>query len=673
MAKETEIERLVVRLVGDDSSYHVMMKEAAAGTDQLKSMGNDLVSRLGSGISLLNPTIGSSIRQLGMLGRIVDQLSKANIFGTAAREVQVAIPKISSYDAYMGITAKVTKEVTVATTLFGFSLGAVGVAAAAIAIPIGAAALYVHHLGKAVRDEKKAVEDYQKLLVKLDVVNQASVRGSPFMEQFRGKGESVSFAQSKYAEQQQKVAAAEDAQNALRNIQETEIRNAEIYTDKLKRLHKKGELGSEGEEIVAGSVQRQASIRERHAKEKLNADQAALAATLKLAESKDQLIKYLTKEAEAISLATKAGKKWVDEIDPDIAAKKKLIQLEQALNSESERSILLSLRKPVRPGHELVDTYINRWAKEKPDFTKDQLGKYEKDIARLDKADIEGMTDAHNRRVRAMDDLINRIGLLGVAQAKQAAYDRVMQQTENEAMATKEANKAGIQSLKEQQASYAETVKRTRIEQSYFTRELEAAANSRDRERQSIIEVNKAYELWKLAHTDLTKAEKESQRVIMLGNAAHALQIGYVKEAQAAYERFKDPLDRIIDDQKLLRKLFESGGFGEGVKGAKAYERALMSAYAQAHKDYTARFAADTPDVTLHGSDRYYRELARQKQGMTPIPINRLEEAQREQARIDGDDKEIETLKATKEIAVGIKELVGQGKKKPLSIPVANF
>ena len=42
MSSETEIERLVVRLVGDDSSYRKMMENAATESGKLNSVDNEV-------------------------------------------------------------------------------------------------------------------------------------------------------------------------------------------------------------------------------------------------------------------------------------------------------------------------------------------------------------------------------------------------------------------------------------------------------------------------------------------------------------------------------------------------------------------------------------------------------------------------------------------------------
>lgn len=77
MAEETELARLVVRLVGDASSYHQMVNESTKHTDQLElaSRGSrravtgtgHAISQLGMALSLVNPGLGTTTMEIGHL------------------------------------------------------------------------------------------------------------------------------------------------------------------------------------------------------------------------------------------------------------------------------------------------------------------------------------------------------------------------------------------------------------------------------------------------------------------------------------------------------------------------------------------------------------------------------------------------------------------------------
>jgi hypothetical protein len=229
--------------------------------------------------------------------------------------------------------------------------------------------------------------------------------------------------------------------------------------------------------------------------------------------------------------------------------------------------------------------------------------------------------------------------------------------------------------------------------------------------------VAKAARDYAKAHNDIEenipKAILGTQQLV-----AHQQEYNRMIQEGASYiEKFKEPLDRMIDSQKKLGQIQDAGGFGKGVKGIKIYD-----AYAQAHKDYTVQFKSSGLDALVVGTSEYEKSLQNFKLATTAIPRERKEKqktgfeiqtpkeklkferelaaaqdkltrftftgpessvsTQKErQAVIDKGDQSgglpfgKEIADGTKDMAQLLRELVDQGKKKSnsIEIPLANL
>ena len=383
MSSETEIERLVVRLVGDDSSYRKMMENAATESGKLNSVDNEVAkaqqrvrdatkessesfrdhavstSHSNKALKLLvaeSLNLGAALSGLGIpVGDFMT--AGASVIGTAMRmnkSLQALStvshspilgpsgsgPKSSAgLDDFISAGTKLngTVELTrksvgalrgsstlaaASVTTLGSALGAAGVAAAAVAPLIGIAYLHVLQLESGARQSAKALENVQLALKKAPEVAERDVTGNLYAAQHRSLQESTAFARLQYEKQEA------DLDNSLQARAAMEEQHRKDRKD-LKKLGFLSRLGADAwTEFSTGKTGGAArQLADQEAADKAQLDQTIRTATSKKVEAEQRYISSLKDEVAAMAAANSQGKTYIDTKHAEIASLEQIKQL----------------------------------------------------------------------------------------------------------------------------------------------------------------------------------------------------------------------------------------------------------------------------------------------------------------------------------------------------------
>lgn len=568
----------------------------------------------------------------------------------AARAATLATPV---NEAMMTGAAKVitlTSAEANSAAAAGAKMADLGVATSALVVPLTLLATaasvgvsYIYSLGKASREAAAAEEKYQEVLKEGQKISTSSVGGNWFMAERRSIQETTSFARDQYEKRKDLLATTLQAEMLLTSKHEKE-------KQELSKGTLAGDIFKGGWNLVTNWETRTASLESQQAADRIKSLQETAAAKAHEIEVTTRYTKSLHDEQIAYDLASFSGREYADNKNQEVSNLEKALDVSMKMNVEAKnaRDEIERSRTMAKPGHELEEAFRSRNVPGEANSTRESIAN--KIAADLRVADAKNVENAYRREVNLLNEKISRTEMLGVILARQEAHDRAVMEGKTESQAAELGRLAGVQTLREETFRFSESLKRAAVEHEYFLSEVRAAASPMDIERQSAIEVSKAYALWAQANKDLVATEGDKQRKLLETNAAQALVMKYVQEGAAAQEKYKEPLDRVIESQARLKRSFELGGFGEGIRGAKAYEKALADVYGQAHKEYTADFLGQQFDAVLTNSSEYDRFMREYTAGMTPIPLD--------QQGIPPKEEGNAVSRGIDRIVSGIKELV---------------
>jgi len=714
MANETEIERLIVRLVGDDSSYRAMMSNAATATGELSSVSGEVEHAQEQVQDSLNDTSNimdqTSSRTMGA-SRSVRFLGME--VANAGMAISTVNGNIGGFVVGLGTLTSSAGEAMHGIHAFSRVSGAIGGVFAGmvpylpVILPAIAAAATATYLW---RDRTQAQEKAQKELNDeivrfIDLQKKLSsqtvsigVMSFPGLKKSGSEGATEGL--NDLIKQQESLIKEYDSKVALeKRLSDIRSNASEKYGNK---AIKEGNTGY-GKEDILGV--KEWFYKESGQYDKLNALIGSRNARLR---AEEELLKAKTsgeeaqkvsKEADSLSDQLRSINKNINDITTSVNketsemlasvtagetyAKKQnaiadaLLKLNDAAkkstsNLEEANKALYSSKQPHIPGHELEESFAagrDPKLESKSKELKDANDKIQSIYADASKNRLTELFENNEKRLRIQEQFTaketamarSRSGLLGAEAARQEAIDRArLENAKNKAEAEKglavrkpeiDSEAAGKRafddSVTSQIRSYNEEIRKSEIAQKYFAAELKAAATPRNEEIKSAIEAARAYDLLLLKYGDLTNEQKAKLQSDIKANAAQALNLKYLQDGAAMQEKYMEPLDRMIADQERLRKINDLGGFGKGEKGAKAYQKAMADAYAQAHKDYSAQFLGQQFDAIVGGTNAATRALYEYKVGMTAIPIDRMHAPKPPESKLtQAEEEELRGMKA---------------------------
>jgi hypothetical protein len=582
MARETEIERLVVRLVGDDKSYRAMMQNAALSTGDLARVSGEVENAQRQ----VNDVIGQSGGTYEDLTNSTTRTS--NSFKFLGREVQQAGMLVSGFNAPAGMTVislggmtSSAGEAMHAYKALGISVKTVGALLAANPLAFAAGGVAVAGISAIAIAYKIAANEIENVIEK----------GAKLDDQLKMRQREFTNAAYKEAMQEEWLPFRADKLEA-------EMRKA--YDMRARAEDEAGSLAKQIENIswydVGGRLDK-SMLQEEYNKALADKEfwhneakklEEAAADTRKAETGRiGEIIKQQSKGALGDITALTGG-----------YAQLALSEKEAARFAFMVKNEMLQYPNP---------TLLKAW---EAGFDRLANMKVEKEVQSLSDA----MEDMKNKAEEILDPLDSQLRI---------------------------------------------------------THELEKANREYARAHNEAVE-------------NIPKEISDSNKLI----ATEREHLKLLQEGKAVYDQYKDPLDKMIESQKRLKQLFESGGFEKGEKGARAYQKALAEAYGQAHKDYTAQFLGQQFDAIIGGTHAAERALYEYRLGMTKIPVEMARFGK--PSGVDAskgkpsnfwsgyDDEAKATGRAMvsgiKSVAEGVRMLVEQGKNKSgQTISNANF
>jgi hypothetical protein len=619
MANETEIERLVVRLVGDDQGYKAMIQDADSLTSKLsQAMGN---------VSLISRSMSGDL---------------SSVFALTQR---------------------------------------FGVSGAIIGATVSSLAVRLNYLGNETRDVAKAEEAYQEAVKRGAEATGRSVTGNVFMSYQRSLRETTEFAKSKWEETKKAQSDAYEGQRQLlakQAMDQTKLQtgmwdwNQGIWSNLMSRPGMQGMKSRFWEGRSA-----QESLNARQVQEQITAQQKIDAAKSEMQVSSQNSIESLDKETSKIYDAAISRERYVDSIDKTIEAhereNRRALEFAQKIEEAGRRAATANPAFYVRPGHELEDTFRREVYDPYSSTSSKREAAQEAVAENLRKADRSRLDEAHFFQ---MQILRNKEAVTGIRSPIERAGEEAfrMERYRGKTVDQAEEVRKSMEtiSLGGQKLAFNEQMRDAVINIDYFDQELKANLVTMNEEKQIAIDTAKAFELWQRANVDLVATEGERQKAVLRSNAAQQVALLYAREGLALQERWMLPQDRALRNMDRMRKIGEVGGFGEGAAGAWVKQEAMAEAYAQAHRYYTSLRLGQAYDAIggpQAGTARALREYAL---GSQMIPEEQLKAAGAMKAKDEDMPKDV------KDMAVGIRELVGlvRENKRPMvdfAIGIANF
>lgn len=676
MPNETEVERLVVRLIGDDSSYRAMMRNAATASGELSGVSREVENAQRAVRDATNDTIdsfqestigaGGTIKSFRLLGGVATNLSAA--LGGIDNPLGAVLQGFGRISASTGTALQTIRAASVAAgaTGLGGALALVGVAAAAAAIPIGIMLSAISAYGKGARQAEAATKNFQEALKRGAEVAASTPQGNLFMRDRRSIEESVNFAKEQYAKRNQTIADAEQARAMLENKHAKE-------RQELAEGSWVGDLFKGGWNLVTNWETRTSTQQSQQQADMLEADQKIAAAKVHAKEATNQYAESLQRESSAISQAIIQGKAYIDTTNTEITSAEYLNQVMKDADKAYTEARRSAYTMTGQDGADYVgSTRMNfAWneaiaAGANPTGAESVAHERAVDeVYKREKQAVEDRIALEMSSRRAEDESaeaqIRNANLRGVAAARQAAIDKTRIENEKALRdaeishrtpsppkdVTAAGDKAARMEMARQQADFALSVEKAAISEKYFAAELAAAKNPQDAALQSAVDAAKAYEEWCQANKDLVATEGEKQRAIIQTAAAHQLAMKYMQEGIALQQQYGEPLDKLIKAQDHLNTLKRHGAIDE-----KVYQKAMADEYGKAHKEWQSQFQGQRLQAIVGGTSEATAALQDYKLGSTAMPLDMVNK-KGEEAKTPAD-----LLAPVTDMAKGINRLV---------------
>ena len=161
---------------------------------------------------------------------------------------------------------------------------------------------------------------------------------------------------------------------------------------------------------------------------------------------------------------------------------------------------------------------------------------------------------------------------------------------------------------------YAEALKKTRIEERHFTSELAAARNPRNEALQSAINIAKAYDLWALSNKDLVATEGEKQKKILATAETQRLMLQHAQEGASIHEKYLFPDEKMAIEQQHMKKLLD-----EGAISLSDYNKALTDVWLQMHKEYSVDLKMQGAGALVGGTSAAWIAMQNQQRSMRSL------------------------------------------------------
>jgi hypothetical protein len=243
-----------------------------------------------------------------------------------------------------------------------------------------------------------------------------------------------------------------------------------------------------------------------------------------------------------------------------------------------------------------------------------------------------------------------------------------------------EGARAARQEMATQQAAFNKELLQSAVAQRFFTSEAQVALHPMNEQAQKVLAIQTGLAKWKLEHRDLANSAKDVQEELarLTAEAEHQSTMKHVADWMSSYEQFKDPLDKLIDDQNRLNRAYEEAvkllrdqgaSQQELNKHAKAHEKALAAAYGEAHKLWQEQFKSRQYSALVGGTSEAASALSDYRLGSTAIPKDMLENKKEQ-------PKEDQMILGINRVADGVDKLIGIEKdraKNIVEIPLANL
>jgi hypothetical protein len=538
MARETEIERLIVRLMGDDSSYQAMMGRAADSTGQLTSATEGAKNAVEQVRDPLEDN-ASNLEAFGAKG--IGASRSLKFLGLELTQAGMAI---TSFDAPLGMTIA--------------SLG--GMASMA-----GTAAHGFHAL--------KSVSASLGTVLSKNLMGVAA--GGAVVAGIAAIATAYKL-------------AADEAKKVTEETEKIDERLRELYSEGAQRRFKLASQPPLIDPMSGAGESSFASTMARHRQEyKATFDQ--MAAEQKNAADRFKMFRNDARRASEEAEAAKASTNPLAKIDLPVITQQ-----------------LTSATKNMEEARKEADKYT--------ESMKDLQHAHKQSVNEMQIAQWQGITDS----IRGLVEEHARLTLSEQDASRYAFIEKnaLMELPwEQQAMALTLFNTALHQTDADKIAKEVQSLSDSIADMRDRTKEV---LNPLDSELRTTNEVSKARRDYQRAHNEGMPKALAMQTEMAANQREHNR---LVQEGRQVYEQYMEPLDKMIQSQQKLKQQFAAGGFGEGVKGVKAYEKALAAAYGQAHKDYSAQFLGQQFDAIIGGTNAAARAMHEYTVGMTAIPL----------------------------------------------------
>ena len=590
MAKETEIERLVVRLVGDDKGYRDMMLNAssmskvfeeeaesisAAQAKASKSLQEHVkvskdakqgvesltgtMSSLGAAIGVVSPQVGNLVNQVSSLMREMNKASESS-------------------SGFSGSLGKIGR-------MAGIAGGAAAVTVAAMKLYFSQVVLPQMRRDLAIADAENPMfdavtdsvrrEEMTRRMMPMNVL-QYEPRRQAFMQDRRDQVQKQEKILSSNIESMKKqYAEAEDKAQGALNLDPKKLFGIPY------RLANMPGMGA-GFERDAQDMKKQLAEAEQEKARLLNEDR--------------QLDTEQRKSAQAYQMKQSA------------AALSNAMDLDQ---------IIRDTKLSVEASNPLVNKYTSEWKQVEAQLAK-TMAQHRLMMGEFDqyKKDAEGndVLDESGSKILDVNETMKRY--------KQALdYPNIDPKFKTD--------------FKKQQAiDFANEITRATL-----LAELSVDA-LRNRQGEMLDPLNQELRIRNKINETIDRWEKENARTAPAEIVGAAIETARLEEQNRLIQQgaqlliqYRDPVDRFIYDQKRLQQIFDEGSFGGGTEGLRAFQRAMRDASEQAHREWYDMNTPKAMDAIQAGTWQSRQSLLEMRMGRTPIPRGELEERQRQQGQ----------------------------------------
>ena len=628
MSEEVELERLVVRLMGDGSDYSSMMEDASEKADKFSgdiektnkevqtsfSVSSNEVANLsqtmsafdevnrgtGRSLSMLDGINRGTGRSLSMLGRTVSQTGIA---------IGVLNPELGTTVASLGMLSSGAGQAIRSLDLMKRAgIGAIGLLANPIAFTaITAIAGGIMLWKKYTDDEKKSLEELEQVMQRISTstalygkANKSAGNFAGFTHQgFQGQpGEIPVNLESKFYKptDEQAISFSEE----LKGLQTSSATAAQAAYDQAR----KAEIMLTGTNVKGKERKKWKDAYDKHMEE-----------YAKSMEEVDIYTKALPKaqsaawDARAHQLDTQIKKVGVTpamESQMDFWEKNK-----DKVKTEADKA---GYDKGMAKAREL-DTArmleMNRKEMEDIQDRTDAIGMNKAaQIAYLaaKQAEHQGfgpeiaaskgqaaaneyLTRTYEDGMKSIQDKSRLIPLIGVAEVKEVAILKALNEGLDADKAAELADGEAKNYLLQKTKEFNLELEKEATEQKNIGREIEAARSPRNEELQSAVAVANAYDQWVLSNNDLSASEKDKQLQMLASTEAQKQMLKHAQEGAAIHEKYLFPDEKMAVEQENMKKLLD-----EGAISLSDYNKALTDVWLQMHKEYSV-------DLKLHGAE----------------------------------------------------------------------